>query len=138
MREGLAESRRFVAGLIGAGIGTSLTAALHEHEADAVGVSHSYQLFDIAALGLHPDDAGRLVRDAQRMGFSGVNVTHPCKRVVLEHLDELSPAADTIRAVNTVTFTDGRAAGHNTDQPAFKQSLREGMPRERSSEFQPG
>ena len=91
MKEGLAASRRFVAGLIGAGIGTSLTPALHEHEADALGVSYSYRLIDIAALGVHPDDAGRLVRDAQAMGFSGVNVTHPCKQVVVEHLDEISP-----------------------------------------------
>ncbi len=128
MSEGLAERPRFVAGLIGAGIGTSLTPALHEHEADALGVSYSYQLIDIAALGLQPDDAGRLVRDAQRMGFSGVNVTHPCKQVVVEHLDEISPAADTIGAVNTVTFTAGRTVGHNTDQPAFKQSLDEGLP----------
>jgi shikimate dehydrogenase len=128
MTEGPTESRRFVAGLIGAGISTSLTPALHEREADALGLSYSYQLFDIAALGLHPDDAGRLVRDAQRIGFSGVNVTHPCKQVVVEHLDELSPVANTIGAVNAVVFANGGSVGHNTDQPAFKQNLASGLP----------
>ena len=61
------------------------------------------------------------------MGFSGVNITHPCKQVVIPHLDQLSPTAEALGAVNTVVFTDGRAIGHNTDQPAFKESLAAGL-----------
>lgn len=130
MREELAARRRFVAGLIGGGIGTSLTPALHEREADALGVSYSYQLIDIDALGLGAGDAGRLLGEAQRMGFSGVNITHPCKQVVIPYLDELSPTAEALGAVNTVVFEGGRAVGHNTDQPAFQESLASGLPGE--------
>jgi shikimate dehydrogenase len=130
VREELTARRRFVAGLIGGGIGTSLTPALHEREADALGLSYSYQLIDIYALGLRADDAGRLLGEAQRMGFSGVNVTHPCKQVVIPYLDELSPIVEALGAVNTVVFDDGRAIGHNTDQPAFKESLAAGLPEE--------
>lgn len=120
--------RRFVAGLIGGGIATSLSPVLHEREADALGVSYSYQLIDIEALELGAGDAGRLLGEAQRMGFSGVNVTHPCKQVVIEHLDEVSPAALALGAVNTVVFEDGRSIGHNTDQPGFKGSFERGLP----------
>lgn len=130
MREELAVRPRFVAGLIGGGIGTSLTPALHEREADALGLSYSYQLIDIDVLGLSAKDAVRLLGEAQRMGFAGVNVTHPCKQVVIPYLDELSPTAQALGAVNTVVFTDGRAIGHNTDQPAFKESLAAGLPGE--------
>lgn len=124
------ERPRFVAGLIGSGIGTSLSPDLHERTADALGLSYSYQLIDLDALGLRPNDAGRLVRDAQQMGFSGVNVTHPCKQLVIPHLDELSPTAQAIGAVNAVIFANGRSIGHNTDQPAFKESLAAGLPDE--------
>lgn len=130
MREELASRRRFVTGLIGAGIGTSFTPALHEREADALGFSYSYQLIDIDELRLGADDAGRLLGEAQRMGFSGVNVTHPCKQVVIPFLDELAPAAEALGAVNTVVFADGRSVGYNTDQPAFRESLLAGLPDE--------
>lgn len=130
MGEELTRRRRFVAGLIGGGIGTSLTPALHEREADALGVSYSYQLIDIDVLGLRADDAGRLLGEARRMGFNGVNVTHPCKQMVIPYLDELSPTAEALGAVNTVVFEAGRAIGHNTDQPAFKDSLAAGLPDE--------
>ena len=127
MGEELTGRGPFVAGLIGGGIGTSLTPALHEREADALGLSYSYQLIDIDGLGLGPHDAGGLLGRAQLMGFSGVNITHPCKQVVIQYLDELSPTAEALGAVNTVVFKDGRAVGHNTDQPAFKQSLAAGI-----------
>ena len=61
------------------------------------------------------------------MGFSGVNITYPCKQVVMPYLDELSPVAEALGAVNTVVFDAGRAIGHNTDQPAFKESLAAGL-----------
>lgn len=128
MREELTGRRRFVAGLIGGGIAASFTPALHEQQADALGLSYSYQLIDLDALGLAAEDAGRLLGEAQRMGFSGVNVTHPCKQVVIPYLDELEPAAAALGAVNAVVFSGGRAIGHNTDQPAFKESLAAGVP----------
>ena len=45
---------------------------------------------------------------ARLAGYDGLNVTHPCKQLVLEHLDELSPDAAALGAVNTVVFA-GRA-----------------------------
>ena len=67
-------------------------------------------------------------------GLRGVNVTHPCKQLVVEHLDELSRQAAAMGAVNTVVFEDGRTVGHNTDWPGFAEGFRQGMPGARVDE----
>jgi shikimate dehydrogenase len=112
-------------GLIGAGIGASLSPALHEREAARQGLAYEYRLLDIEELGAEPED---LLETAREEGWSGLNVTHPCKRAVVDHLDELSPAAAQLEAVNTVVFDDGRAVGHNTDTTGFAESFARGLP----------
>src|SRR4051794_9260191 len=118
----------FQVGLIGAGIGTSLSPALHEREAAELGLRYVYRTLDIAELGVAPDDAGELLAQARAAGFDGLNVTHPCKQLILEHLDELSPDAAALGAVNTVVLRAGRATGHNTDTTGFAESLARGLP----------
>jgi shikimate dehydrogenase len=118
----------YLAGLIGSGIGPSLSPALHEREADRHGVRLVYRALDIRALGVEPEAVGELVRAAQRLGFDGVNITHPCKQLVIEHLDALAPEAAELGAVNTVVFQGGRAVGHNTDVTGFAQSFARGLP----------
>src|SRR3954471_17671946 len=118
----------FQVGLIGAGIGTSLSPALHEREAAELGLRYAYRTLDIAELGVAPDDAGELLERAREAGFDGLNVTHPCKQLILEHLDELSPDAAALGAVNTVVLRDGRATGHNTDTTGFAESVARGLP----------
>lgn len=120
--------RRHLTGLVGADIGPSLTPPLHEREAAQLGIGCFYERIDITALGLPPDRVGELVRAAGWLGFSGLNVTHPCKQLVVEHLDELSSDAATLGAVNTVVFRDGGTIGHNTDWPAFQRSFVRGLP----------
>jgi shikimate dehydrogenase len=110
-------------GLIGSGIGPSLSPALREREADHHGLRYLYRTIDIADLGLDAGAAGCLVRTARRFGYTGLNITHPCKQTVIEHLDELAPEAATLGAVNTVTFEAGRAVGHNTDWTGFARGL---------------
>ena len=113
-----------VVGLIGSGIDASLSPALHEAEAAAQGLGYSYRLLDIDRLDA---GAGELVERARRAGYSGLNVTHPCKQAVVAYLDELSPEAAALDAVNTVVFRDGRAIGHNTDASGFAESFRRGL-----------
>jgi shikimate dehydrogenase len=115
-------------GLIGAGIRPSLTPLLHEAEAAAHGLRCNYELFDLDALGGRSEIVGELVSSARMLGFDGLNVTHPCKQLVVEHLDELSPEAALLGAVNTVVLQDGRAVGHNTDGIGFARSLARGLP----------
>ncbi|MDR3211437.1 MAG: shikimate dehydrogenase [Planctomycetota bacterium] len=57
------------------------------------------------------------------MHFRGVNLTIPHKVEVLKYLDELSPAAKIIGAVNTVVAKEGKLWGDNTDGKGFLASL---------------
>src|SRR5690348_182292 len=115
-------------GLIGAGIATSLSPALHEQEASCLGLDYDYRVLDIAELGVAPEAVGELLSRARDAGYDGLNVTHPCKQLVLEHLDELSTDAAALGAVNTIVFRDGRAVGHNTDWSGFARSFDRGLP----------
>ncbi|HKN98931.1 MAG TPA: shikimate dehydrogenase, partial [Pseudonocardiaceae bacterium] len=67
-----------------------------------------------------------LLDAASTVGYQGLNITHPCKQLVIQHLDGLSPEAEMLGAVNTVLFTDGKALGHNTDASGFAEGLRRG------------
>jgi len=125
----VALGRRFVVGLIGASVGASLSPPLHEHEADQLGLRYIYQVIDIDVLAMDPRDVGELVRRAADMGFAGVNITYPCKQLVVPHLHALSPDAEALGAVNTVVFSDdGRSVGHNTDWSGFAAGFRRGLP----------
>ncbi|MEU6178860.1 shikimate dehydrogenase [Streptomyces coeruleorubidus] len=118
----------YLVGLIGSGIGPSLSPALHEREGDRQGLRLLYRLIDIDPLGVEPEAVGDLVRAARDLGFDGLNITHPCKQLVIEHLDALAPQAEALGAVNTVVFKDGRAVGHNTDVTGFAASFARGLP----------
>lgn len=119
---------RFLVGLVGAGIGTSMSPALHEREADRQRVRYLYEIIDLDPLGLAASDVGALMTAARRLGFRGLNITHPCKQQVVEHLDELAPEAAELGAVNTVVFEGGRAIGHNTDRYGFFAGLTRALP----------
>jgi shikimate dehydrogenase len=121
-------SHRFVVGLLGAGILGSLTPGLHEAEADRLGLAYTYRVIDLDAIGQSAESSAALVRHAADLGFDGLNVTHPCKQLVQDGLDELSPEARILGAVNTITFHDGKAVGHNTDHTGFTGGLRAGLP----------
>ncbi|MDQ0616741.1 shikimate dehydrogenase [Arthrobacter globiformis] len=121
-------SHRFVVGLLGSGIGGSLTPGLHEAEADRLGLAYTYRVIDLDAIGEPAERSAALVRHAADLGFDGLNVTHPSKQLVQDGLDELSPEARILGAVNTITFHDGKAVGHNTDHTGFIGGLRAGLP----------
>ena len=55
----------------------------------------------------------------------GLNVTIPYKEQVLSFLDEKSALVKKINACNCIKIEKGKLTGHNTDAPAFEQSLKE-------------
>ncbi len=120
--------RNVLIGLIGSGIQGSLSPALHAAEAAAQGLTLIYQLIDLAVLGLGPEALPDLLRAAERMGFAGVNITFPCKQLVIPWLDDLADDARALGAVNTVVFRGGKRIGYNTDAPGFAANFREGLP----------
>jgi shikimate dehydrogenase len=120
--------RSYLLGLVGAGIGRSLTPALQEAEGRAHGLSLSYRIIDAARVGVDVEELPALFTWARRLGFDGFNITHPFKQAVVSLLDELAEAAHDLGAVNTVVFRDGRAVGHNTDWSGYGRAFRAALP----------
>jgi shikimate dehydrogenase len=115
-------------GLIGAGIQASRAPALHEREGAEEGLRYIYRLIDLQVLNLGVEALPDLLSAAERMGFDGLNITHPCKQAVVPLLHDLSEDARALNAVNTVVLRDGRRIGHNTDWCGFAESMRRGLP----------
>lgn len=115
-------------GLLGRGIGASLSPVMHRREGQRQGLDYHYHLIDFDALGLGDHDLGDVVALLERVGFAGLNITHPFKQSILSHLSALSPQAEAIGAVNTVIFSSDGRKGHNTDCWGFAESFRLGLP----------
>jgi shikimate dehydrogenase len=119
--------RSILAGLLGQGVGPSLTPELHEREAARQGLRYVYKAIDLDADGVRVDHLRRLLASAVELGFDGLNVTHPIKQVVLPLVDRLSPEVEAIGALNTIVVTDGVTVGHNTDVTGFGAAFRDGL-----------
>ncbi len=94
---------------------------MHERAAEALGLRCHYQLVEVAGAGR--EDLKLLLEGVRRLGFAGINVTFPYKEAVVDLLDELSPGAARIGAVNTVVVRDNRLIGHNTDTTGFARAV---------------
>jgi shikimate dehydrogenase len=94
---------------------------MHEQAGDALGIRCHYHLIEIAGAG--QAELRALLDGIKRIGFAGVNVTFPYKEAVIPLLDDLSPAAREIGAVNTVVVRDNRLVGYNTDATGFERAV---------------
>lgn len=118
------EKPAMLLGLIGEGIGQSLSPTLYENEAAHHDILCLYQRVDLDELHLTADALPDLLTAAERFGFQGLNITHPCKQAVIPYLHSLSDEARTIGAVNTVVLRDGQRIGHNTDHYGFTENIK--------------
>jgi shikimate dehydrogenase len=118
----------FLIGLIGAGIGGSLSPAMHEEEGRQLGLNYVYRRIDLDVLKLDASALPDLLASAERLGYNGLNVTFPCKQAIIALLHELSDDARALGAVNTVLLKDGKRIGHNTDWSGFARAFRRGLP----------
>ncbi len=121
-------STKLLLGLIGSGIQRSLTPAMQEAEAAAQGLRAHDQLIDLDQAGVGVEALPRLIDAARIMGYSGLNITYPCKQAVIPLLDGLSDEARAMGAVNTVVFQGGRAIGHNTDGSGWAWGFTRALP----------
>ena len=119
---------KLLLGLIGSGIGQSLTPAMQEEEARAQGLCLHYQLIDLDRSASGAAQLPALIAAARTMGFAGLNITYPCKQAVIPSLDDLSDEASAMGAVNTVVFKQGQAIGHNTDGSGWAWGFRRALP----------
>jgi shikimate dehydrogenase len=115
------QNGRVLTGLLGAPIAQSAAPAMHERAAEALDIRCHYQLIEVAGAGR--EELKALLEGVRRLGFAGINVTFPYKEAVLDLLDDLSPGAAQIGAVNTVVVRDRRLIGHNTDTTGFARAV---------------
>jgi shikimate dehydrogenase len=115
----------FRLGLIGYPLGHSLSPKIHAAALQACGLQGDYSLFPI-----HPDDKQGLKDLIARIRsgeITGLNVTIPHKQNVIELMDELTPTAQAIGAVNTIYLRDNKLIGDNTDARGFLADLKNGI-----------
>ncbi|MCE3297169.1 MAG: aroE [Crocinitomicaceae bacterium] len=104
-------------GLIGKRLDYSFSKAFFTAYFEQNGIRASYHNIEIAAI-----EEVRAILSSGK--YSGLNVTIPYKETVIPYLDELSPEAKAIGAVNTISFKNGKTIGHNTDAFGFRQSIK--------------
>jgi shikimate dehydrogenase len=110
-------------GLIGYPVEHSLSPLMHNAAFKALGVNASYKLFPLKEEGLDKFFAD--LRLATNDIF-GLNVTIPYKEKTLAYVDDLSPFAEKVKAVNTIVISpDRKLSGYNTDGPGFLTHLAE-------------
>ncbi|MFE1084124.1 shikimate dehydrogenase [Brevibacterium sediminis] len=115
-------------GLIGDGISASRTPRMHENEGAAHSIPTIYRTIDISSPHLAEATLTELLTAAIRLGFDGLNITHPFKQKVIGLLDEVDPVAARINSVNTVVIdSTGRTTGYNTDVTGFAAGFRAGL-----------
>ncbi len=119
---------KVLTGLVGRDILASRSPWMHEEEGKAQGLDLSYTLFDFSARGLADKALPQVLADAERQGFSGLNITFPFKQAIIPHLDALSDGARQVGAVNTVSFAGGKRTGYNTDVTGFAENFTRGLP----------
>jgi shikimate dehydrogenase len=108
------------AALFGYPLGHSVSPAMHHAAAGALGLDLRYEPWQLPAAEL-----GNALHALRGAGWVGANVTLPHKPAVAGLVDQLTPLALRIGAVNTVFKRDGELWGENTDAPALMRCLRE-------------
>lgn len=96
----------------------SISPFIHNRAFEETGVNGVYVAWEIGS-----EDLAETLQNLKRYDMFGINLSMPYKQAVLPYLDELSPAASLIGAVNTVVQKDGRLLGYNTDGQGFFRSL---------------
>lgn len=97
-------------GVMGYPVSHSRSPLIHRLFALQTGQNLQYELLQVS-----PEKLETAIRQFQRTGGKGLNITVPHKSGVVRLVDQLSERAATAGAVNTLTFRDSEIYGDNTD-----------------------
>lgn len=100
--------------VLGHPIGHSFSPVMHTASFRRIGFDGRYEKLDVP-----PEELESALSRLAAEGLSGVNLTIPHKQLAVPMMDELTPEARRLGAVNTVRFEHGKRFGHNTDGPGF-------------------
>jgi shikimate dehydrogenase len=109
-----------VVGILGHPVHHSLSPIMHNAAFESLGLDYRYFAFDVK-----PEMLRRAVEGLRALQMAGVNVTVPHKEKVIRYVDQLSPEARLMGAVNTIENRDGQLIGHNTDGMGFIMAFQE-------------
>ena len=106
--------------LLGSPVAHSISPLMHNEAFRLLGLDYVYLCFEV-----NEETLPAAVEGLKTCGIRGFNLTMPNKNKVVELLDELSPAARLIGAVNTVVNDNGKLTGYNTDGVGYMQSVKD-------------
>lgn len=106
--------------LIGSPVGHSGSPAMYNYSFARLGLDYAYMAFDIKT-----EEVADAIAAMKTLKMRGCNVTMPCKTEVVKYMDELSPAARIIGAVNTIVNDGGKLTGYMTDGEGFINNLKD-------------
>lgn len=106
--------------LLGSPVAHSISPLMHNEAFRLLDLDYTYLCFDVTE-----DTLPTAVAGLKACGIRGFNLTMPNKNKIVEFLDELSPAARLIGAVNTVVNDDGHLTGYNTDGVGYMQAVKD-------------
>jgi shikimate dehydrogenase len=106
--------------LIGSPVGHSGSPAMYNYSFERLGLDYAY-----VALDIKENEVKDAIAAMKLFGMKGGNVTMPDKTEAAKYMDELSPAAQIIGAVNTIVNEDGKLTGHITDGEGFVNNLKD-------------
>lgn len=117
MLEGISGKTKLY-GLIGSPVGHSGSPAMYNYAFEQLDMDAVYLAFDVEVDGVE-----KAIDAVKTFGMPGGNVTMPCKGEAAKYMDELSPAAQMVGAINTYKNEDGKLTGHITDGMGFVDNL---------------
>jgi shikimate dehydrogenase len=116
-------NRIYTLGLVGWPLGHSVSPELHKAALKAAGLQGSYRLYPCPQGPESADIIENLLKSLRCGDLHGLNVTIPYKQTALTWVDETTPLATSVGAVNTLFLREGRLVGDNTDGPGFLADL---------------
>lgn len=101
-------------GLLGKHIAYSKSPVIHLYMAKKLGIDLTYDIIDC-----EEEDLSKWIKKLRHGDLQGLNVTIPYKQKVIKYLDEVTPKARRINAVNTIYLKNDKVIGDNTDYDGF-------------------
>jgi len=105
-------------GLIGHDISYSKSPLIHRYMGKKLKIELTYDLLEVEA-----DEIPDLIDELRHGIYQGFNVTIPYKESMIQYVDQLTPKAKLIQAVNTIYMKNGLVIGANTDYDGFEGLL---------------
>lgn len=106
--------------LIGSPVGHSGSPAMYNYSFEKLGLDYVY-----VALDVKEEEVKDAIAAMKLFNMKGGNVTMPDKTEAAKYMDELSPAAQIIGAINTIVNDNGKLVGHITDGEGFVNNLKD-------------